>query len=101
MGDGVGQGTNDWDPVFSDAASATNQAPVFGSCDHVSTNQSSDAAGARRRSWRRRNFSSLEARSWDQAKQEAKQTISKGIQTAIPRPKLFPTRLFGFRGFRT
>ena len=101
----MGPGTNDWepdpDPVFSDAASATNQTPVFGSCDHVSTNQSSDTAGVRRRSWRRRNFSSLEARSWDQAKQEAKQTISKGIQTAIPRPKLFFTCLFGFRGFWT
>ena len=37
--------------------------------------------GARRRSWSRRQFRSLETKSWDQAKLEAKQTISKGTDT--------------------
>ena len=87
MGDGPG--SEDWEnydpanerPVFRsrDQVSA-NERPVFRSRDQASANESSDAAGARRRSWRRRNFSSLEGRSWDQAKQEAKQTISKGIR---------------------
>ena len=71
MGDGLG--SEDWE--YYDPA---NERPVFRSRDQASANESGDAAGARRRSWKRRNFSSLEGRSWDQAKQEAKQTISKG-----------------------
>ena len=35
-------------------------------------------ARRRRRSWSRRHFRSLDSKSWDQAKIEAKQTISKG-----------------------
>ena len=38
----------------------------------------SDVSAERRRTWRRSHFSSLGDRSWDQAKHEARQTISKG-----------------------